>query len=576
MSNKKTRLSELEKIHPIAGMDHRRFMSEKGNHSLIASLPRKERRKLAANSKRLAQEYYRVLRQLSQSGAKFPTDKILHQMAIEYTNRYASSGIYTQPISFNYFEPFLHIKLFEQVAPYVEIEQEFNHLFQAEDYFEYITSDDSDGFDVSSLLDLPQDQIFHFATSGMVTDISFLNGEGREFVIAGFSIIRRRNSLHWYLIGGEAFSDYEWEVKCSDESEIKLNEIPLAKRAFIAEILSKNESHLGKPIPLEGTETHLRTIIAGEFDIRENKHLSRCYLAEYQNSFDVICDDPEVFETISNANTRENILSIMAERFNRSAVLFSLAEGLLQLPRYFNTRLAINKEATNKSNRRVTKKKGGKGLSGYYTVIPALETNSSAPTSTITMVNLPQYEIETEGHWRKLTDNQLGVDRHGNSVLGRTWVASSSKWKPIGPTATTIFLKDSLGAAKLKIAQYLEASDRVEEKARAERAEPQSDMGELYVMRCPAMKEQIFKVGFTTGDSNERAQQLSSATGVPLAFVVIKKWRHANAKKLETDVHMMLTPYRLSDSREFFMVTYDVIEKIIESVITRTADETKT
>jgi len=571
MSNRILRLSELGKVNPLGALDHRYLTNEKGNLSFVENMPRKDRRKLAAESKRLAQDYTRILGRLSQSGARFPTDKVLRQMAIEYNHRYASSGIYTQPINFNYFEPFLHIKLLRQAAPYVEIEQEFNHLFHAEDFFEYITSGDSDDFKVSSLLDLPQDQVFHFSTSGLVTEISFLNGEGREFVIAGFSMIRRASSLHWYLLGGEALSDDEWNIRCSDQAEIELKGVPPEKRAFLAERIAETGAQRGKPMPLEGTKAHIRTIIAGEFDIKEEKHLSRCYLAEYQNSFDVVCDDPEVFATIRSADLNTDIIATMTERFSRTAVLWSLAEGLFQLPRYFNSRLAINQETTNNSRQRITKKKGGKGLSGDYIVIPAIETNSIAPTSVITMVNLAQYEIETEGHWRRLPDRQPGVDRHGNGVLGRTWIASSSKWKPVGTSARTIFIKDTLAAAKLKIAQYLEASERIAEEARSRDTEPHSDEGELYVMRCAAMKEQIYKVGFTNGDSIERAQQLSSATGVPLAFVVIKRWRHADARKLETEVHMMLAPYRMNDGREFFMATYDAIEEIVESVIARTS-----
>lgn len=566
MSNKKLRLSELEKMHPLGAVDHRNFKNENGIPFFWESMSRKNRRKLAAESDSLIKEYSRILRQLFQSGAKFPTDKILREMAIEYTHRYASSGIYTQPLSFNYFEPFLHLKLLKQAAPYMEIEQEFNHLFYAEDYFDYITSGDSEGFDVSSLLDLPQDQIFHFSTNGLVTDISFLNGEGREFVIAGFSMIRRVNSLHWYLIGGEEFSDDEWELMCSDQQEIVLEKASLKKRAFLAEIMSRTGFTLGKPKPLEGTETHIRTIIAGEFDIKEKKHLSRCYFSEYQRAFEIVCNDPQVFASIENANMREDMLKEISEKFNRSAVLWSLAEALFQLPRYFNSRLVINTKALNTSRQRVTKKKGGKGLNGDYVVIPAIETNSVASTSVIKMVNLPQYEIETEGHWKKLSDGQSGVDRHGNNVHGKTWIASSSKWKPNGTIVTTIFLKDTLSAAKLKIAQYLDASENVGNKD----IEFHSDEGELYVMRCVAMKDQIYKVGFTKGDSTERAKQLSSETGVPLAFTVIKKWKHMDARKLEAEVHMMLAPYRINDNREFFSVTYDAIEKIVDSVIART------
>lgn len=569
MSNKRIRLSELAKIHPVAGTDHRHLINEQGKLPFVERMPRKERRKLAAESKRLAREYNKALQRLAQSGAKFPANKILRELAIEYCHRYASSGLYNQPISFNYFEPFLHIKLLNNAAPYAEIEHEFDHLFHAEDYFDYVTSCDSGAFDISSLINLPQDQIFHFSTSGAVTDISFLNGEGREFVIAGFSMIRRGTSLHWYLIGGEGLSQDEWQLRCSEQPEIDLENLSPWKRAFLTESIAETGNQRGKPRPLEGTDTYVRTVTAGEFDLKEEKHLSRCFLAEYENSFDVICDDPEVLAPVKSDEDRERIIVTMTERFNRSAVLWSLAEGLFQLPSYFSARLALNKDTQNGTRQRVSKKKGGKGLTGEYVIIPALETNNSAPTSTITVVNLPQYEIETEGHWKRLPDGDRGVDRHGNIVWGKTWVASSSKWKPSGSSSTTIFVKDTLAAAKLKISEYLDAAERVQDEAGSLDFQADAKEGELYIMRCSAMKEQIYKVGFTSGSSIERARQLSSATGVPLAFVVVKQWRHKDARKLETEVHMMLSPYRINDSREFFMANYDAIDKAIESVIAR-------
>jgi hypothetical protein len=46
--------------------------------------------------------------------------------------------------------------------------------------------------------------------------------------------------------------------------------------------------------------------------------------------------------------------------------------------------------------------------------------------------------------------------------------------------------------------------------------------------------------------------QLSSETGVPVAFVVARSWAHANARALEAEAHAMLAPYRINDRREFF------------------------
>ena len=106
MSDKKKRLSELRNIPPFARVDHRHLLNEKGELPHIANLSRTERRKLAAESKKIVRQYGRILEQIAASGAGFPTDQLLRQMAREYTHRYASSGTSNQPVSFNYFEPF--------------------------------------------------------------------------------------------------------------------------------------------------------------------------------------------------------------------------------------------------------------------------------------------------------------------------------------------------------------------------------------------------------------------------------------------------------------------------------------
>lgn len=51
MTNKKIRLSELGKIHPVAGLDHRYFLNGKGRLKLSEGMSREERRKLAAEGR---------------------------------------------------------------------------------------------------------------------------------------------------------------------------------------------------------------------------------------------------------------------------------------------------------------------------------------------------------------------------------------------------------------------------------------------------------------------------------------------------------------------------------------------
>jgi len=569
MSDREKRISELKKIPLIAGVDHRHLLNGKGELEHISNLPRNIRRKLAAQSKKLSRKYRIILKRLFSSGAGFPNDQLLRQMAIEYTHRYASSGISNQPTSFNYFEPFCHIKLIQgSIAPYMKIAKEYDHLFYSTDFFDYLTSPDSDGFDLGVLLELPEEKVFHFTTNGDVTDISFLYSEDREFLISGFSMVRRGNSLHWYLIGGEVLSDEEWDLRCTNPSEIIMENIRPSKRAFLSESIKENDYSCGAPLPLEVTKTAIRTIVSGEMDLLEKKHLARCYMSEYENMFPVFCDDPENMLGITNDEQRDTFIESMMGKINKAAVLWSLAEGLFQLPNYFSSRVLLEKEVLFKSGKRLSQKKGGQGINKGYKIVSAIEVTESMPASAIIKINLPHYKIETEGHWRRLSPEAVGRDRNGSKVIGKTWVNSSNKWKAHNKYSRTIFVKDSIASAKLKISEYIDASRKVE-KTINQRNTRTPNYGELYVMRCSAMKETIFKVGYTDGDSTQRAEQLSSTTGVPLSFVVVKSWQHPNAAALETEVHMMLSPYRLNDVREFFLAKFSVIENIIETVIER-------
>ncbi len=571
MSDREKRFTELKKIPLLAGVDHHHLLNEKGELPHIASLSRNKRRKLKAEGKKISRQYVSILKKLLSSGAGFPVDQLLRHMAFEYTHRYASSGISNQPISFNFFEPFCHIKLIQNsVAPYMELAKEFDHLFYSTDFFDYLTSQDSDSLDLKSLCELPEEKVFHFTTNGDVSDISFLYAEDREFVISGFSMVRRGNSLHWYLIGGEVLNADEWSLRCENPSEISMENIKPSKRAFLFEQIKKNDYSFGMPLPLEGTKTAIRTIISGEMDILEKKHLSRCYMVEYENSFSVFSDDPEMFLEITDDEKRNSLINNMMEHISKASVLWNLAEGLFQLPNYFSVRVPIEKEVLSKSGKRLSQKKGGQGINRSYKIVSAIEVIDSRHTSTIIKVNLPHYEIETEGHWKRLSPGENGHDRNGLKVPGKTWIKSSSKWKVPNKYTKTIFVKDSIAASKLKINEYIEAAKNVE-KDNSQRDISNQGYGELYVMRCSAMIEPIFKVGYTDGDSNQRAEQLSSATGVPLSFVVVKSWRHPNASALETEVHMMLAPYRLNDGREFFLAEFSVIENIIEMTIERNA-----
>ncbi|MCK5535594.1 MAG: GIY-YIG nuclease family protein [Bacteroidales bacterium] len=92
-----------------------------------------------------------------------------------------------------------------------------------------------------------------------------------------------------------------------------------------------------------------------------------------------------------------------------------------------------------------------------------------------------------------------------------------------------------------------------------------SDKGYVYVLINPSLKG-IVKIGKTTRTPEERAKELSLATGVPTPFIVAYECCFNNCSEAETFVHDFLEDkgYRVSRNREFFELPIkDAIDAII-------------
>lgn len=566
---KKKRLSELTQIPSFAQLDHRFYLDKDGNLPFISKLSKNERKKLDIEVKKIVSKYSDILKKIKQSGAGFPVDKLLRELAIEYTHRYAASGINTQPLSFNYFESFCNIRLFKNsISAYAVPINEVDHLFNITDFFDYLTSNKSDDFDLTSLLELPEDTAFHFTTNGDVLDFTLLNADGKEFVISGFSMVRRRNSLHWYLVGGEIITDQEWELKSIENTIIKGECLNPLKRPFLAESAKENDFKVGAPIALEGTKTAIRTIIAGEIDLITQEYLGKCLMHESENTFDIICDDPEIFDSYQNEERQEHINS-MKRKIEHVAVMWDLAASMFQLHSYFAYKINITKNIVIAAGQRVsTKSKGGRGTNSIYKTVSTIDIIDDSSFPIIRPVIPPHYKTNIEGYWRRLPYESIGKGPDGSEEKGRTWVKRKNEWRETNEAAhSIIYVKSTIKAAELKAIELEKAAMASPKNIKPSKPEN----GILYVLRCTIMKEEIYKVGWTSGSAKDRAEQISSATGVPTSFVVVEFWEHANADGLEKNIHMMLDPYRINDRREFFQADYRTIKKIIEAEIQRSS-----
>jgi tetratricopeptide (TPR) repeat protein len=89
--------------------------------------------------------------------------------------------------------------------------------------------------------------------------------------------------------------------------------------------------------------------------------------------------------------------------------------------------------------------------------------------------------------------------------------------------------------------------------------------GYIYVLYNPSANG-VVKIGKTQRNPDERAKELSSATGVPTPFVVVYQSLFQDCDKAELFIHTRLDKYRLSENREFFQLPiYLAIDTVLEA-----------
>lgn len=200
LSDRKTRLGEFSQIPAFAKIDHRNLLDEGGKHKLISKLPHNERRLLKKEGEKIRRIYHSIMERLIDSGSKFPISELLRSMVMEYINRFANSGTNNQPVSFNYFEPFCWAKLIpNSFAPYFNLKNETDHLFDLSDFIEFVTSGEIELHEVAFLCDMPESETYHFSTSGDLFAMTVFDSNRRDFVISGFSMVKIGDVVHWFI-----------------------------------------------------------------------------------------------------------------------------------------------------------------------------------------------------------------------------------------------------------------------------------------------------------------------------------------------------------------------------------------
>ena len=87
----------------------------------------------------------------------------------------------------------------------------------------------------------------------------------------------------------------------------------------------------------------------------------------------------------------------------------------------------------------------------------------------------------------------------------------------------------------------------------------------VYVLSNPTTPG-LLKIGYTKKLPEERAKQISAATGVALPYKVEWAYQCFNGETVEREVHHKLKSQRVNNSKEFFQISLEEAKEVINLI----------
>ncbi|MFP9112415.1 GIY-YIG nuclease family protein [Flavobacterium sp. RHBU_3] len=491
--------------------------------------------------KRSREKVFNSLEAQMLSNCDLVTEISLRQYLEDFNNRAWFYGLRSMPLMFNILEAFLN---FRTPEIYFELIEEENYLISFFDFIDFITSKDFE--EDKKLIDesITNEIIYNFNVGDDLEKIKFKSGDGQEFVIAGVSIIRRGNEITMLMIAGRKKNGDD----ILDKKDLEFRSNIPGRARLTADFKERVQEEEYDYIYLDKDEKYIKSVVACRVDL-ETMTIDARYIAEETSlAYGLITD--EIDETqigkLDGKEWRETLESLKAavEIYNP---IFEALKLSLYLPYYFNHNEDLIVEENlethfKKLNTSPISKRKYRDVFGYKASVKALYSLNKKGVFSPDIINLRDdlFRVETGGYWKKLEIGEIGLDKNGNPIHGRTWVNLTHSWFES--------TEDGLVVEK----EY----DRfIGENA-----------GFIYILRNPAMGKNIFKIGLTRKDVDERAKQLSK-TSVPDRFLKSHEWNVRDCVQAEKIIHEKLDFYRVDPRREFFNIDYEKAIAVISEVI---------
>lgn len=485
---------------------------------------------------------YRSLVAQSLSHSGLITATTIRHFLNEFNTRTWEHGLRKLPMMFNILESFFS---YHKSNIYFELLEEEDYIFSFFDFLNFITSPDFKP-KKDFISDYLQDSlVYHFNVGVDMEQITFKTADGEEFVIGGLSMIRRGNEVTILLITG---------LICDLENiSIKLQDgyTPTPGKEKLKFDLKKGFA----PVRLNDNPKYWKTLAACRFDLESDTLDARYIAKEFENSFNITTDEIIGFlgpdGKFVNSSMESAFKSSRLEIEKYSAI-FEAAKRALYLPYYFDffqNDIIIEDHLTEYKD--ITKnpieRRKYKNIPSNFKILTKEvyvlnRDNKFSPDRIKLREDL--FKVESSGYWKKLNPDEVGLDKKGIQISGKTWITKTQSWFEAKNDELIVSNNE-------KILFTTE------------------NAGYIYILRNPAMEEDIFKIGLTTLSVNERASQLSK-TSVPDKFYKMIEWHVKDCYIAEKQIHQALQSSRIDPRREFFKIKMDeailTITEIIEKI----------
>jgi len=471
------------------------------------------------------------------------TENSLRYYLTEFNRRAWKHGLRSMPIMFNIMEAY-----FNYIKPeiYFELIEEENYLISFFDFIDFVTSKEFN--DKKELIEenLTSDIIYNFNVGKDLQEIKFKTEKGEEFIIAGVSIIRRNNEVTVLMITGRK----------------KTEDISIDKSMFVFQADNPNKSVIIEEANetlknndfeyeyIDENKEYIKVLVASRIDL-ETMTIDARYIAEETNlMFNVATDEIDGFldskgDFISETNKKAYLNS--KEKIEEYSAIFEVIKLSLYLPYFFNlnedaiVEEILDTKLKGKFKSPITRRKYDDVFGKKFFTKPlySVDINSVFSPDAIKLRD-DLFKVQSSGYWKTLTLDEIGTDKKGNPIHGRTWVNQSLSWFEAKEDDLIVEKKIDLFEGK--------------------------NAGFIYILRNPTMENNIFKIGLTRNEVAERVKQLSK-TSVPDKFYKSQEWNVKDCLEAEKEIHKRLNDYRVDPRREFFKIDYDKAIEVIKDVV---------